>query len=53
MAPTPFSIYFNAMVTRWRSQCEGVGVTVLYKHGRKLVGDRTVKSKLLKVLVTE
>ena len=41
------------MVTRWCSQYEEIGVTVLYKHGRKLVGDRTVKSRLLKVQVTE
>jgi len=47
------SLPCHAMVTRWRSQCEEVGVTVLYKHGRKLVGDRTVKSRLLKVQVTE
>jgi len=28
-------------------------VSVLYKHGRKLVKDRTVKFRLLKVQVTE
>jgi len=31
-APTLFSIYFNALVTRWRSQCEEVGVTVMVEN---------------------
>ena len=53
MAPTLFNIYFNAMVTRWRSQSGEAGVPILYKHGRKLVGDQTAKSRLLKVQVTE
>ena len=53
MAPTLFNIYFNAMVSRWRSQNEEAGMTVLYRHGRKLVGDRTAKSRFLKVQVTE
>ena len=55
MAPTLFNIYliFNTMVTRWRSQSGEAGVPILYKHGRKLVGDRTAKSRLLKVQVTE
>ena len=41
------------MVTRWHSQSGEAGVPILYKHGRKLVGDRTAKSRLLKVQVTE
>ena len=52
MAPTLFNIYFSAMVTRWHSQSGEAGVPILYKHGRKLVGDRTAKSRLLKVQVT-
>ena len=34
------------------SQNGEAGVPILYKHGRKLVGDRTAKSRLLKVQVT-
>jgi len=37
MAPTLFNLSFNAVVTRWRSQCEEVGIPILYKHSRKLV----------------
>ena len=39
LAPTLSNIYFNAMVTRWHSQSGEAGVPILYKHGRKLVGD--------------
>ena len=53
MVPTLFNIYFNAMVGRWRIQSVEAGVPILYKHGRKLVGDRTAKSRLLKAQVTE
>ena len=53
MAPTLFNIYFSAMVTIWHDQCDDAGVTVLFKHGRKLVGDRTAKSRLLRVNVGE
>ena len=38
MAPTLFNIYFSAMVTIWRDQCDDAGVTLLFKHGRKLLG---------------
>jgi len=31
----------------------GAGVIVLFKHGRRLVGDRTAKSSLERVKVTE
>ena len=53
MAPTLFNIYFIVMVTRWHRQSGEAGVPILYKNGRKLVGDRTAKSRLLKVQVTE
>ena len=53
MAPTLFNVYFNSMVATWQDYSEGAGVTVLYKHGRKLVGDYTVKSRLQRVQVTE
>ena len=48
MAPTLFNLYFNVMVSMWRKQCDEIGVPVLYKHGRKLLGDHTAKSRLLK-----
>ena len=41
------------MVTTWRDHSEGTGVTMLYKHGRRLVGDHTVKSRLQRVQVIE
>ena len=41
------------MVTRWRGQCNDAGVTVLFKHGSKLMGDHTAKSRLLRVNVGE
>ena len=49
IAPTLFNLYFSAMVTCWRSRCPQAGVTVRYKHGKKLVGDRTAKLGLQKV----
>ena len=51
--PTLFNIYFNAMLSCWCDECREAGVTVLYKLDRKLVGDRTVKSKLHHVKITE
>ena len=53
MAPVLFNVYFNVMVAWWRSQSGEAGVPILYQHGRKLVGDRTAKSRSLKVHVTE
>ena len=41
------------MVARWRVCSEVAGVTVLYKHGRRLVGDRIVKSRLERVQATK
>ena len=43
LAPSLFNIYFSPMVACWRARCSEAGVTVRYKHGRKLVGDRTAK----------
>ena len=48
-----FDIYFSAMGADWRNRSSGAGVSVLYKHGRKLVGDRTAKSRLSEMRVTE
>ena len=53
LAPTLFNIYFSAVVASWRSGCSEAGVDVLPRHGRKLVGDRTAKSRLCVVRVTE
>ena len=53
LAPSLFNLYFGAMVSSWRSKCPDAGVTVMYKHGRKLVGDRTAKSRLQEAGVTE
>ena len=53
LAPTLFNLYFNAMVSNWRSQCPQAGVELKYKHGRKLVGDRTAKSRLSTATCTE
>ena len=38
LAPTLFNIYFSAMVADWCNRSSGAGVSVLYKHGRKLLG---------------
>ena len=53
LAPMLFNIYFAAVVAHWRSCCPAAGVPVLYKIGRKLVGDRTAKGRLLSTSVTE
>ena len=53
LAPTLFNIYFSAMVANWRNECAEAGVSVLYKHGRKLVGDRTAKTRLCEMGVSE
>lgn len=36
--PTHFNLFFNLVIGSWR---EPFGVDVLYKHGGKLVGERT------------
>ena len=46
LAPSLFNIYFGAVVGHWRARCPEAGVMVKYRHGRKLVGDRTAKSRL-------
>ncbi len=53
LAPTLFNIYFSAVVTSWRNHCMEAGIDVLFRHGRKLVGDRTAKSRLNLVRVSE
>ena len=53
LAPTLLNIYFSAMVADWRNRRSGARVSVIYKHGRKFVGDRTAKSRLSGMRVTE
>ena len=53
LAPTLFNLYFSAVMTSWRSQSTSRGVPVKYRIGRKLVGDRTAKSRLDAVYITE
>ena len=53
LAPSLFNIYFSAVVACWRARCPEAGITVKYRHGRKLVGDRTSKSHLVQVKITE
>ena len=53
LAPTLFNIYFSAVVASWRRGDTEAGVDVLFRHGRKLVGDRTAKSRLSVMRVTD
>ena len=53
LAPTLFIIYFGAVVATWRDDCGDVGVDVLSRPGRRLVGDRTAKSRLNVVRIAE
>lgn len=46
-------IYYSAVVSNWRGKCPSAGVSMRFKHGRKLVGDCTAKSNLSLVKVTE
>ena len=41
------------MMAYWRAECPEAAVMVKYKHGRKLVGDRTAKSRLNRIKITE
>ena len=53
LAPTLFNIYYSVVVSNWRDKCHLAGVNVRFKHGRKLVGDRTAKSRLNLMKITE
>ena len=53
LAPTLFNMYFATVVASWRSRSTVTGVTLRYRIGRKLVGDRSAKSKLLETEITE
>ena len=41
------------MVACWTSQCPEAGITVRYRTGRKLVGDRTYKTRLEGTKITK
>eukprot|EP00117_Sycon_ciliatum_P023228 scpid30807/ scgid4805/ Transposon TX1 uncharacterized 149 kDa protein; ORF 2 len=53
LAPTLFNLYFSVVVADWRARCPDAGVDLLFRNGRKLVGDRTAKSRLSATRVTE
>ena len=53
LASSIFNLFFGAAVAYWRVRSPDAGVLVKYKYGRKLVGDRTVKSRLSEVRVVE
>ena len=53
LSPTLFNLFFSVVVAHWRHLCPDAGVQVKHKHGRKLVGDRTAKSRLQCTTVTE
>ena len=53
LVPVLFNLYFSAVVGYWRSMCPDPGVELHYRVGRKLVGDRTAKSRLQRDVVTE
>ena len=53
LAPTLFSLYFSAVMADWRSSSSVPGVQVRYRVRRKLVGDRTRKSRLAEMSLTE
>ena len=40
-------------MSTWQDDCEDVGIDVLSRRGRRLVGDRTAKSQLNVVRITE
>ena len=53
LAPTLFNVYYSAVVADWRNRCLVAGVDMRFRHGRKLVGDRTAKSRLSTVKIFE
>ena len=48
-----FNIYISAVVVNWQIESLEAGVAGLFKHERKLVGDRTAKARLSEVKVTK
>ena len=50
LAPMLFNLYFAA---HWRGTSSTRGIPVLFRMGQRLVGDRTAKSRLQTVLVSD
>ena len=50
---TLFNLYFATVMSHWHSWCPEEGVDVLYKLDRRLVGDRTAKSRLSSSRIAE
>ena len=48
IAPSLFNLYFNLVISQWQ-KCADFGVDILYKCGRKLIGERTQKPDRLKI----
>ena len=53
LAPMLFNLYFAAVVRHWQSVSSVPGFPLRYRIGRRLVGDRTAKSRLDTAAVTE
>ena len=53
LAPMLFNLYFAAVMAHWRGTSSTRGIPVLFRMGRRLVGDRTAKSRLQSVLVSD
>ena len=53
IAPVSFNLYFAMIVACWRSNCLKARITVRYRIGRRLVGDRTAKARLEGTKITE
>ena len=49
LAPTLFNLYFNMVIGQWRERCMDFGVSVLYKCGGRLVGERTRRPFITRV----
>ena len=53
MAPVLFTLHIVTMAACWRSHCSKFGITVKYRTGRRLVENRTFKTRLEETKITE
>ena len=53
LAPMLFNLYFAAMMAHWNKSSSAAGFPLHYRIGRKLVGDRTAKSRLETMSVSD
>ena len=53
LAPMLFNLYFAAVMSHWRKASTISGFPLRFRIGRKLVGDRTAKSRLETMAVPE